>query len=130
MLNEFKTFLLRGNIIELATGVIIGAAFGKIVNSMVNDILMPPLGLLIGNVDFVDLKILIGGDEKNPVTLNYGSFIQTTVEFLIIAFCIFFLLKIAARVIRKEEVKNSAPPLPSKQEVLLEEIRDLLKSRN
>ena len=131
MLKEFKTFLLRGNVIDLATGVIIGAAFGKIVSSLVDDIVMPPIGLLINNVDFKALKQIIGGTTEAPVTINYGSFIQTTIEFSIIAFCVFFIMvKGINRLVKKEKKENAPPPhVPTKEEELLIQIRDILKSR-
>lgn len=129
IIKEFKAFVLRGNVIDLATGVIIGAAFGKIVNSLVNDILLPPLGLLINNVDFKDLKQVIGGTPEAPVTINYGNFIQILIEFLIIAFCIFLIVKGANRFIKKQEPEVVVIPAPSKEEELLTQIRDLLQRK-
>ena len=126
MIKEFKDFIMRGNIIDLATGVIIGTAFGKIVNSAVNDLIMPPIGLLINNVNFKELKQTIGGTKETPVVISYGSFIQNVIEFLIIAFCIFLLLKGVSAFIRKEEKKSPGPVVPTKEEVLLTEIRDIL----
>ena len=125
VVNEFLAFIKRGSVIDLAVGVIIGAAFGKIVTSLVNDILMPPLGYLIGGVNFGDLKLPLPGD-KNPATINYGNFIQVTLDFLIIAFSVFLLVKVVNAIHRTEEKK---PPEPSAQEKLLIEIRDLLKAR-
>jgi len=132
---EFKEFAMKGNVVDMAVGIIIGAAFGKIISSLVNDVLMPPLGLLIGGVDFTDLKINLKGafiDEAgnaiNAVTLNYGTFLQTTIDFLIIAFAIFLLVKAMNNLKRKQEVSAPPPPPePSKEEKLLGEIRDLLK---
>jgi len=122
MFSEFKKFILRGNALDLAIGVIIGAAFGKIVNSIIADILMPPIGLLISNVDFKDIRINIG--FTNPVYINIGNFIQILIEFLIIAFVLFFVIKAMNRFIKKQdEVKPSEPS----QVQLLTEIRDLLK---
>ena len=123
MLNEFKKFIMRGNALDLAIGVIIGAAFGKIVNSIISDILMPPIGLLISNVDFKDIKINIG--ITNPVYLNIGNFIQTALEFLIIAFVLFLVIKAMNRFFKKQE-EEIKPAEPS-QVQLLTEIRDLLK---
>ncbi|HQJ75859.1 MAG TPA: large-conductance mechanosensitive channel protein MscL [Bacteroidota bacterium] len=123
MLNEFKKFIMRGNALDLAIGVIIGAAFGKIVNSIIADILMPPIGLLISNVDFKDIKINIG--ITNPVYLNIGNFIQTAFEFLIIAFVLFLVIKAMNRFFKKQE-EEIKPAEPS-QVQLLTEIRDLLK---
>ena len=125
VVNEFLAFIKRGSVIDLAVGVIIGAAFGKIVTSLVNDILMPPLGYLIGGVNFGDLKLTLPGGDK-PATLNYGNFVQVTLDFLIIAFSVFLLVKLVNAMHRTEEKK---PPEPSAQEKLLIEIRDLLKAR-
>jgi len=123
MLNEFKKFIMRGNALDLAIGVIIGAAFGKIVNSIIADNLMPPIGLLISNVDFKDIKINIG--ITNPVYINIGNFIQTAFEFLIIAFVLFLVIKAMNRFFKKQE-EEIKPAEPS-QVQLLTEIRDLLK---
>ena len=135
--NEFKEFAMRGNVIDMAVGVIVGGAFGKIVTSLVNDIIMPPLGFALGRVDFTDLSIKLGeklaedGKTMEAVTLNYGNFIQEVVNFLIIAFCIFLAIKgINSLSKKKEEVKEEpAAPAPTKEEALLEEIRDLLKNK-
>lgn len=130
MIKEFKTFAMKGNVIDMAVGIIIGAAFGKIVSSIVNDIIMPPIGLLVGGVNFKDLKIVMKkAVEDNPdVTLNYGNFIQVTFDFLIIALAIFMVIKAMNAAKRKEEAAPPpAPPAPSKEEILLTEIRDLLK---
>lgn len=125
---EFKTFLLRGNIMDLAVGIIIGGAFGKIVSSLVNDIIMPVIGKILGNVSFSELKWVLTeevGDVKE-VALNYGAFIQSVVDFVIIGFVIFVMVKAINSFKKKEETKPAAPP---RQEVLLEEIRDLLKKK-
>ncbi|MEW9667993.1 large conductance mechanosensitive channel protein MscL [Ammoniphilus sp. 3BR4] len=124
MWQEFKTFALKGNVLDLAIGVIIGAAFGKIVTSLVNDLLMPLLGLLLGGLNLSGLEFQFGN-----AVLKYGAFLQTVVDFLIVAFSIFLFIKGLNRFKRKEEAKPAAPPAPSKEEVLLTEIRDLLKQR-
>jgi large conductance mechanosensitive channel len=132
MMKEFRDFAMRGNVMDMAIGIIIGAAFGKIVASFVNDVLMPPLGLALGGVDFSDLVIIMkeASGEVAAVTLNYGSFVQTVVDFAIIAFAIFMMIKTMNSLKKKEEVKPAAPPQPSAEETLLTEIRDLLKDRN
>jgi len=129
LVDEFKTFAMKGNVVDMAVGIIIGAAFGKIVSSMVSDIIMPPLGLLIGGVNFTDLKVILkAAAETNPaVTWNYGNFLQVWFDFLIVAFAVFMVIKAINRSRKKEEAAPAAPPAPSKQEVLLSEIRDLLK---
>ncbi len=127
---EFREFAVKGNVVDMAVGIIIGAAFGKIVTSFVNDIITPPLGYLIGGVDFTDLAVTLPAiqEGRDPVTINYGAFLQTTFDFLIVAFAIFLVIKMINRLKRKEEVAPSTPPPPPpRQEVLLEEIRDLLK---
>ena len=132
---EFKEFISHGNVVDLAVGVVIGAAFGKIVNSLVEDILMPPLGMLIGGVNFSDLKCVIqqatvdsAGKEVAAVTINYGNFIQVAISFIMIALAVFiFVVKPMNAMKRKEAVAPAAPPAPSKEEVLLTQIRDLLK---
>jgi large conductance mechanosensitive channel len=130
ILSEFKAFIQRGNVVDLAVGVIIGAAFGKIVSSIVADLLMPPIGLLVGGIKFTSLKVHIGGTEKDPVTINYGNFLQALVDFLIIAFCIFLVVKAVNALKDKEPEKSPEPPKePSAEEKLLTEIRDLLKAR-
>ena len=133
-IKDFKEFAIKGNAVQLAVGVIIGSAFGKIVSSIVDDIIMPPLGWLIGGVDFTDLKIKLPQNPLNPdvqVTINYGNFIQATIVFIIVAFCVFLLVKGMAALSRsnKEEKKPKAAPAPSKEEVLLTEIRDLLREQ-
>lgn len=132
ILKEFKEFAVKGNAVDMAVGIIIGAAFGKIISSMVADIIMPPIGLLVGGVDFTKLAVTLKeAEDKIPaVTLNYGNFIQTTVDFTIIAFAIFMVVKLLNK-LKKEEVAAPKPePGPSKEELLLTEIRDLLKEKN
>jgi large conductance mechanosensitive channel len=132
ILNEFKAFAMKGNVVDMAVGIIIGGAFGKIVSSVVNDIIMPPIGVMVGGVDFKDLKFEIKApiDDVAGVYLNYGNFIQTTFDFIIIAFAIFMMVKAMNNLKKKEEVAPSAPPAPSKEEVLLSEIRDILKNKS
>jgi large conductance mechanosensitive channel len=129
LVDEFKAFALKGNLIDMAVGIIIGVAFGKIVTSVVSDIIMPPLGLLIGGVNFTDLKVIMKAatEAKPAVTWNYGSFLQVTFDFLIVAFVVFMLIKAINTAKKKEVAAPAAPPAPSKQEMLLTEIRDLLK---
>ena len=129
LVDEFKSFALKGNLIDLAVGIIIGAAFGKIVSSFVSDIIMPPIGLLIGGVTFTDLKVVMkAATEVHPaVTWNYGNFLQVTFDFLIVAFAVFLLIKAIVLARKKEASAPPAPPVPSKEEILLTEIRDLLK---
>jgi len=129
MIKEFKEFAIKGNVIDLAVAVIIGGAFGKIITSLVNDILMPPIGLLLGNVDFKELKLVLkdAAGEIPAVTWNYGMFIQNIIDFVIIAFCIFLVVKAVQKASRKKAEAPAAPPEPTNQEKLLMEIRDLLK---
>ena len=147
-LQDFKAFAMKGNVVDMAVGVIIGGAFGKIVTSVVNDIIMPPIGLLVGGMDFKDLKYVM--QEAVPeklneagevieaavpeVTLNYGNFLQQTFDFLIIAFSIFLFVSLIKKMSEKKKVEEPAapapPPAPSKEEVLLTEIRDLLKEQS
>ena len=131
MVKEFKEFAVKGNMIDMAVGIIIGGAFGKIISSLVNDVIMPPLGQLIGGVNFANLKLTIGSpiEGREPVTLNYGNFIQTSVDFLIVAFAVFLMVKAINRMKRKEEAAPATPPAPTRDQVLLTEIRDLLKAR-
>ena len=135
IVKEFKEFAVKGNVVDMATGIIIGAAFGKIVSSIVSDVLMPPLGLALGRVDFKDLKVVIQKavePDVAEVAVNYGMFIQTMIDFTIVAFCIFLLIKGINRLKRNEAAAPAAPPAPpapSKEEVLLTEIRDLLKKK-
>ena len=138
MLKEFKEFAIKGNVIDMAVGVVIGGAFGKIVNSLVADIIMPPIGLLLGKVDFTNLFLNLSGTPvaslaeakaKGVATLNYGVFLNTTIEFLIIAFAIFLVVKQINRMKREAPAAPAAPPEPSNEEKLLAEIRDLLKKK-
>jgi large conductance mechanosensitive channel len=128
-IKEFREFAVKGNVVDMAVGIIIGAAFGKIVSSFVSDVVTPPLGYVIGGVDFTKLAITLPAlqDGKEDVTVRYGAFLQTTFDFVIVAFAIFLAVKAINRLKRKEEVAPSVPPPPSRQEMLLEEIRDLLK---
>lgn len=129
LIDEFKTFAMKGNVVDMAVGIIIGAAFGKIVTSMVSDIIMPPLGLLIGGVNFTDLKVVMkdAAGAAPAVTWNYGNFIQVCFDFLIVALAVFLFIKAINAAKKKEEAAPAAPPAPPKEEVLLAEIRDLLK---
>ena len=131
MMKEFKEFSMKGNVIDLAVGIIIGAAFGKIVTSLVGDVLMPPLGLLIGGVNFSDLAMTLRElSGSNPaVLLRYGAFIQTLFDFLIVAFAIFVVVKAMNALKRKKEEAPAPPAPPPAQELLLREIRDILKSQ-
>jgi large conductance mechanosensitive channel len=126
---EFREFAIKGNVVDMAVGIIIGAAFGKIVTSFVSDIITPPLGYLIGGVDFTNLKFTLPAlqEGKVPVTINYGVFLQTAFDFIIVAFAIFLVIKMINRLKRTEEAAPAAPPPPTREEVLLTEIRDLLK---
>ena len=129
MIQEFKAFIMKGNLLDLAVAVVIGAAFKTIVTSFVADIIMPPIGILLGGVDFSDLAITIQAAtaEAESVTINYGAFIQTLIDFVIIAFVIFMVIKGYNNVQKKKEEVPAEPPKPSNEEVLLGEIRDLLK---
>jgi large conductance mechanosensitive channel len=138
MLKEFKEFAMRGNVVDMAVGIIIGAAFGKIVSSFVADIIMPLVGLIVGGVDFSDIYLnLSGGEypsleaakEAGAVTVNIGVFINTMIDFVIVAFAIFIAIKAMNKMKRQEEEAPAAPPPPPKNEVLLEEIRDILKEK-
>ena len=131
MLKEFKKFAIKGNVIDLAVAVIIGAAFGKIVTSLVNDVIMPVIGLIVGGVDFAALKIVLtpAVGETAEVAILYGAFIQTIVDFLLIALSVFFAVKLISGLKKKEEAKPAAPAEPPKDIVLLTEIRDLLKAK-
>lgn len=131
MMTEFKSFAMRGNVVDMAVGIVIGGAFGKIVSSFVNDVLMPPIGMMMGGVDFKDLSVVLkeAAGEAAAVTLNYGAFIQTVVDFIIIAFAIFMVVKAMNTVMKKEEEAPPAPPEPSAEEKLLTEIRDALRAR-
>ena len=129
MMSEFKDFAMRGNVVDMAVGIVIGGAFGKIVSSFVNDVLMPPIGMMMGGVDFKDLAFVLkeAVGETAAVTINYGMFIQTVLDFLIIAFAIFMVVKAMNNMKKKEEAAPEAPPKPSAEEVLLTEIWDALK---
>lgn len=129
IIDEFKSFAVKGNVIDLAVGIIIGTAFGKIVSSFVNDVIMPPIGILIGGVKFSSLKIVLkeAVGETPAISINYGNFLQVTFDFLIIALSIFMVIKAMNAAKKKEEAKPAAPAPPTKEEVLLTEIRDLLK---
>lgn len=141
-LKEFKEFAVKGNVMDMAVGVIIGGAFGKIVTSVVNDIIMPPVGLLVGGVDFSDMKLTLKSEVLDAagavitpaVNWNYGAFIQQVVDFAILAFCVFLMVKLMNRLNKKPEPAPAPapapePPKPSNEEVLLTEIRDLLKEK-
>ncbi|WP_378179757.1 large-conductance mechanosensitive channel protein MscL [Aquimarina sp. SS2-1] len=135
-LKDFKSFLMKGDIVNLATAVIVGGAFGKIVTSFTNDVLMPPIGLVLGGVDFTELKIKLsdavmenGEVIKEAVSINYGSFVQTVIDFIIIGFCIFMVLKAYEKTQKKEEEAPAAPAGPTQEELLIE-IRDELKKQN
>jgi large conductance mechanosensitive channel len=132
VINEFKVFAVKGNVIDMAVGIIIGAAFGKIVTSFVGDVIMPPIGLLIGGVDFSDLAVTLKAAEGNApaVVLAYGKFIQSVIDFIIVAFAIFMGVKAINKMKREEAAAPTLPPVPTKEEVLLGEIRDLLKVQN
>ena len=130
LISEFRDFAMRGNVVDMAVGVVMGGAFGKIVSSFTNDVLMPPIGMLTGGIDFSDkalvLKEAVG--ETAAVTLNYGTFVNTVIDFLIIAFAIFMVVKAMKSAKCKEEEAPPAPPAPSKEEVLMTEIRDAQRS--
>lgn len=128
MASEFRTFIQRGSVIDLAVGVVIGGAFGKIVTSFVNDVLMPPIGMLLGGVDFSTFQAVIGGTPEAPVAIRYGAFVQSIVDFLIVGWCIFLVVK-AVNAMKKPE-PPAAPAAPPADVQLLTEIRDLLKSRS
>ncbi len=140
VIKEFKEFAMRGNVLDMAVGIIIGGAFGKIITSLVNDVLMPPIGILLGKVSFADLKaVLLKGHDAvmegaavitpavKEVTINYGLFIQTIIDFLIVAFCIFMIIKAMNKLSKKKEAEPAAPPATPEDVTLLREIRDLLK---
>jgi len=131
IVKEFKQFAMRGNVLDMAIGIIIGAAFGKIVSSLVSDVLMPPIGMMIGGVDFSNLSLVIkqASEGSEAVVLKYGMFINTVIDFLIVAFAIFLLIKGIIALKKKEEEKPSSPPVPTKSEMLLAEIRDELRKR-
>lgn len=130
-IDEFKAFAMKGNVVDMAVGIIIGAAFGSIVTSLVNDVLMPPIGMLIGGIDFSALSIRLSNpiDNTKPVEILYGKFLNTVINFIIIAFAIFTLVKAMNKLKKKEEEKPTPPPAPSAEVVLLTEIRDLLSKK-
>lgn len=131
LMTEFKEFAVKGNVVDMAVGIIIGAAFGKIVSSFVGDVLMPPIGVVLGGVNFSDLAITLKeavGDAP-AVVISYGKFIQSVIDFTIVAFAIFIAVKAINSLKKQEEAAPKAPPEPSKEEVLLAEIRDLLKEK-
>ncbi|MFC3608745.1 large-conductance mechanosensitive channel protein MscL [Stutzerimonas tarimensis] len=130
-LSEFKAFAVRGNVVDMAVGIVIGAAFGRIVSTFVDGVIMPPLGLLIGGVDFSDLAVVLqqATAEAPAVLLRYGAFIQTVVDFTIVAFAVFVGVKVISSLRRKEAEEPSSPPAPGPEEVLLGEIRDLLRAQ-
>lgn len=139
LIDEFKAFAMRGNVVDMAVGIIIGAAFGRIVSSFVADIIMPPIGLLLGGVDFTDLRVVLKEAVVDPagkvisqaVSINYGNFVQIVIDFLIIAFAVFMVVKALNKLKRKEVVapQEVPPPVPTKEELLLAEIRDILKTK-
>jgi large conductance mechanosensitive channel len=131
MLQEFKTFAIRGNVVDMAVGIIIGGAFGKIVSSFVADVVMPPIGVLVGGVDFSELAVTLkeASGDASAVTLNYGNFIQTMVDFTIIAFAIFMVIQLINKMRKAEEAAPAEPSPPTREEILLTEIRDLLKPK-
>jgi len=131
MISEFKDFAVKGNAIDMAVGIVIGAAFGKIVSSVVADVIMPPIGVLMGGVNFTDLAIVLkeAAGDAPAVVIKYGSFIQTVVDFTIIAFAIFMVVKAINKMKKQEKEAPAEPPKPSNEEVLLTEIRDLLKNK-
>jgi large conductance mechanosensitive channel len=139
MVKEFKEFAVKGNVVDMAVGIIIGGAFGTIVKSLVSDVLMPPIGKLMGGVDFSNLFIVLGGGsfesldaakEAGAATINYGVFINNVISFLIVAFAVFLLVKAINNLKRKEEEKPAPPPGPSAEEKVLIEIRDLMKQQS
>ena len=139
MIQEFKSFAVKGNVVDMAVGIIIGGAFGTIVKSLVSDVIMPPVGLLLGGVDFSNLFLVLGdsgpfdsleaAQAAGAATVNYGVFINNVISFVIVAFAVFMLVKAMNAAKKKEEEKPAAPPKPSAEESLLGEIRDLLKQR-
>ncbi|MDX1298282.1 MAG: large-conductance mechanosensitive channel protein MscL [Pseudomonas sp.] len=131
IISEFKAFAVKGNVVDMAVGIIIGVAFGKIVSSFVGDVIMPPLGMLIGGMDFSELAVVLKAAEGDvaAVTIGYGKFIQSVLDFLIVAFAIFMGVKLINKLKREEEAAPAAPAAPSKEQELLSEIRDLLKAQ-
>jgi large conductance mechanosensitive channel len=137
LLQEFKAFAMRGNVMDMAVGIIIGGAFGQIVNSLVKEVIMPPIGFLLGKVDFSQLKWILvkqisdaaGAVTTKEVAISYGAFINTIINFLIVAASVFMMIKVMSMAKKKEEAAPTLPPAPSNQEVLLAEIRDILKTK-
>lgn len=136
IIQEFKEFAIKGNVVDMAVGIIIGGAFGKIVTSLVNDVIMPPIGMIIGGVNFNGLRLVLksatvdaAGVASPEVAINYGAFIQVLFDFIIVAFCIFMMIKGLNSLKKKKEEAPAAPAAPTKEEVLLTEIRDLLKNK-
>lgn len=129
-IKEFKEFAVKGNVIDMAVGVIIGGAFGKIVTSLVNDIIMPAISLLLGKIDLSKLALTIAKENADPIVISYGMFLQNVIDFFIIALCIFMFIKLAAMLKRKEEEKPAEEPKLSNEEILLTEIRDILKKED
>lgn len=142
LIKEFREFIMKGNVLDLAIAVIIGGAFGKVITSLVNDIIMPPIGLLLGNVDFKQLKLVMQGGKEAvlngtqvvtpaiaEVSINYGAFVQNIIDFVIIGFCIFMVLKAYQNISKKKEDAPAPAPVPTNEEVLLTEIRDILKDK-
>lgn len=131
LIDEFKSFAMKGNVLDMAVGIIIGAAFGAIVTSLVNDVLMPPIGMLVGGIDFSNLSIKLSNpiDNTKPVEILYGKFINTVINFIIVAFAIFSLVKAINKLKKQEEAKPITPPAPSQEVILLTEIRDLLSKK-
>lgn len=131
MISEFRIFAMRGNVVEMAVGIIIGSAFGKIVSSFVADVMMPPIGIMIGGVEFAKLAIVLqeATGETGAVTLNYGKFIQSFFDFTIIAFAVFLVIRGMNSIKKKENESPTTPPAPGREELLLGEIRDLLKEK-
>lgn len=132
MMKEFKEFAMKGNVLDMAIGIVIGAAFGKIVSSFVADVLMPPIGMLLGGADFSSLMLVLkeATEETEAIAISYGTFFNTVIDFIIIALAIFMVVKGINKMKKKEEEKPAAPPKPSKEEVLLTEIRDALRKNN
>lgn len=131
IVNEFKAFIKRGNVIDLAVGIIIGAAFGKIVSSFVNDVMMPPIGLILGGLDFSDFALVLreAAGDVPAVTIKYGAFISMIIDFLIVAFAVFLVVKVVNKLKKEEEAKPAPPPPVTKEAELLGEIRDILKAK-
>ena len=131
MLKEFKEFAMRGNVVDMAVGIIIGGAFGKIVSSLVTDVVMPPIGLLMGGVDFRSLALTMKEalGDKPAITIRYGLFVNTVIDFIIVAFAIFMMVRLMNALKKKEEAAPAAAPAPTKDQALLTEIRDILKSK-